>query len=351
VGGDQGRLDGVTELGERQLNRALLARQLLLERGRLPIPAALERIAGIQAQYAPAMYVGMWTRVDGLERDDVTRALEERTAIQATLMRGTIHLVSASDYWPLAIAVRRARREHWLRVRREHDAAQMAAAARRLRRRLAGGPMRRMEIEELVGKDVAVGIGLWLEMVRVPPSGTWERRRADLYAAAENWLEPLRVAAAAAAEHLIRSYLRGFGPASRADIASFTGLKIGSLPAVLKRMELVRHRDAAGEELLDLPGAPLPDPDTPGPVRFLPVWDSTLLVHARRTGILPEDLRPRVFHVKNPHGTPTFLVDGTVAGAWRYQNGRVTLDPWRRLDRATGRALDEEAEHLAAFHA
>jgi hypothetical protein len=119
---------------------------------------------------------------------------------------------------------------------------------------------------------------------------------------------------------------------------------------VLERLELVRHRDAAGEELLDLAGAPLPDPDTPAPVRFLPVWDSSLLVHARRTGILPEELRPRVFHVKNPHGTPTFLVDGAVAGAWRFENGRVALDPWRRLDRATRRALDEEAERLAAFH-
>jgi Winged helix DNA-binding domain len=343
--------EGVTlVLAERRLNRALLARQLLLERGRMPIPAALEQIAGIQAQYAPAMYVGMWTRLDGIERDDVTRALEDRTAIQATLMRSTIHLVPAGDYWPFAIAVRRARRENWLRVRREHDAAHMAAAARRLRRRLAGGPMRRKEIEQLVGKDVALGVGLWLDMVRVPPSGTWERRRADLYAAAEHWLEPQRVAAAAAVEHLIRSYLRGFGPASRADIASFTGLKIGSLPAVLERLELVRHRDAAGDELLDLPGAPLPDPDSPAPVRFLPVWDSSLLVHARRTGILPEELRPRVFHVKNPHGTPTFLVDGAVAGAWRFENGRVALDPWRRLDRATRRALDDEAERLAAFH-
>jgi winged helix DNA-binding protein len=341
----------VTELGERQLNRALLARQLLLDRGTMPIPAALGQIAGIQAQYAPAMYVGLWSRLDALARDEVTTALEDRTAIQATLMRSTIHLVAAGDYWPFAVAVRRARREHWLRVRREHDAAQMAAGARRLRRRLAGGPMRRKEIEDLLGKDVALGVGLWLDMVRVPPSGTWERRRADLYAAAEDWLERERVTAATAAEHLIGSYLRGFGPASHAAVASFTGLKIGSLPAVLKRMELVEYSDVAGEALLDLPGAPLPDPDTPAPVRFLPVWDSTLLVHARRTAILPEELRPRVFHVKNPHGTPTFLVDGAVAGAWRYENGRVTLDPWRRLDRATRRAVDAEAERLAAFHA
>jgi hypothetical protein len=340
----------VTELGRRQLNRALLARQLLLERGRISIPAALERIAGIQAQYAPAMYIGLWSRLDALERDALTRALEERTAIQATLMRSTIHLVPAGDYWPFAIAVRRARREWWVRVVREHPAKEMAAAARRLRRRLAGGPLRRKEIEELVGKDVARGIGLWLDMVRVPPSGTWERRRADLYAAADDWLEPTPITPPAATEHLIRSYLRGFGPASRGDIAGFTGLRPGTLPRVLERMELVRYRAADGEELLDVPGAPLPNPDTPAPVRFLPVWDATLLVHARRTGILPEDLRPQVFHVKNPHGTATFLVDGAVAGAWRYEDGRVTLDPWVRLDRPMRRALEEEAERLAAFH-
>jgi DNA glycosylase AlkZ-like len=341
----------VTELGRRQLNRALLARQLLLERAQVPIPDALERIAGIQAQYAPAMYVGLWSRLQDLERDAVTRALEDRTAIQATLMRSTIHLVPAGDYWPFASAVRRARREWWLRVVREHPATEMAAAARRLRRRLARGPLRRREIEDLLGRDVARGVGLWLDMVRVPPSGTWERRRADLYAAAEDWLAPERIAPAAATEHLIRSYLRGFGPAPRGDIAGFTGLRPGTLPRVLGRMELVRHRAADGEELLDVLDAPLPDPDTPAPVRFLPVWDSTLLVHARRTAILPEDLRPRVFHVKNPHGTPTFLVDGAVAGAWRYDSGRVTLDPWVKLDRGTLRALEDEAERLAAFHA
>jgi hypothetical protein len=120
---------------------------------------------------------------------------------------------------------------------------------------------------------------------------------------------------------------------------------------VLARLELERHESEGGDELLDLPGAPLPDPDTPAPVRFLPVWDATLLVHARRTGLLPEDLRPRVFSTKKPHGTPTFLVDGSVAGAWRHADGKVELEPWTRLDRATRRALVAEAEQLAAFHA
>jgi hypothetical protein len=337
----------VSRLGRRALNRALLARQLLLERADMPLPDALAQIGGIQAQYAPAMYVGAWSRLTGLERDALTAALHERTVIQATLMRSTIHLVAPGDYWPFALAIREARRRSWLRSVKRFSAAQMAGASRTVRRALARGPLTRAEIEALVGKDRARGVGLWLDMVRVPPSGTWERRRADLYGLAEDWLPPGDVTPAAAADHLVTSYLRAFGPATRHDVASFTGLKVGELKPVLARLELERHSD----ELLDLPGAPLPDPDTPAPVRFLPVWDATLLVHARRTGLLPEELRPRVFSTKNPHGTATFLVDGAVAGAWRYEDGRIELEPWTRLDRATRRELDAEAERLVAFHA
>jgi hypothetical protein len=341
----------VSVLGRRALNRALLARQLLLERGAMPLAAALERIGGIQAQYAPAMYVGAWSRVEGFERDSLTRALESRDVIQATLMRSTIHLVAPGDYWPFALAVREARRKSWLRAVRGLEAPAMAGAARTVRGALADGPLTRAAIEELVGKDRARGVGLWVDMVRVPPSGTWERRRADLYGLAEEWLAPVEIGPAAAIDHLVRRYLRGFGPASKHDVASYTGLRVGELAPVFERLDLERHEGEDGTELLDLPGAPLPDPDTPAPVRFLPVWDATLLVHARRTGLLPEDFRPRVFSIKKPSGTPTFLVDGAVAGAWRYEDARVTLEPWTRLDRATRRALDAEAERLAAFHA
>ncbi|HEX5617225.1 MAG TPA: winged helix DNA-binding domain-containing protein [Solirubrobacteraceae bacterium] len=338
-------------LSQRALNRALLARQLLLERADVALPEALERIGGIQAQYAPAMYVGAWTRIAGLERDALTNALEERRVIQATLMRSTIHLVAPGDYWPFALAVRDARRQSWLRSVKGATAPKMAGAARTVRNALADGPLTRAQIEELIGKDRARGVGLWVDMVRVPPSGTWERRRADLYGLAEDWLAPSATTPAAAVDHLVRSYLRGFGPATKHDVASYTGFRVGELAAVFKRLDLDRHESEDGRELLDVPGLPLPDPDTPAPVRFLPVWDATLLVHARRTGLLPEELRPEVFSVKKPHGTPTFLVDGAVAGAWRYDDGRVALEPWTKLDRATRRALDDEAERLAAFHA
>jgi hypothetical protein len=271
--------------------------------------------------------------------------------IQATLMRSTIHLVAPGDYWPFALAVREARRRSWLRSVPAFTAPQMAGAARTVRRALADGPLTRAEIEDLVGKDRARGVGLWVDMVRVPPSGTWERRRADLYGLAEDWLAAADLAPAAAVDHLVTSYLRGFGPATRHDVASFTGFRVGELKPAFARLDLERHESEDGDELLDVPGAPLPDPDTPAPVRFLPVWDATLLVHARRTGLLPEELRPRVFSVKKPHGTPTFLVDGAVAGAWRHDDGKVELEPWTRLDRATRRALDDEAERLAAFHA
>jgi hypothetical protein len=340
---------GERVLTERDLNRALLARQLLLERARLPIPRALERMGGVQAQYAPAMYVGLWTRLEGFEREALTRALERRSIIQATLMRATIHLVSKRDYWPFAVAIRDPRRRWWERVHpnRPRD---MRPAAKRLRRYLADGPRRRKEIEKFLGRERALGVGAYLDLVRVPPSGTWEQRRADLYAAAEDWVGPESVDADEALTLLVRRYLIAFGPALRGDIADWAGVPVGEIDAVLGRLKLRRFRDEAGKELLDLPRAPLPDPDTPAPPRFLPVWDATLLVHCRRTQILPEEYRPLVFNVKTPHSVNTFLIDGRVAGTWRYERGRVKVEPFEGVPRKARRELDQEAKRLAAFH-
>jgi hypothetical protein len=290
------------------------------------------------------MYIGLWSRLEGLTRDGLTRALERRSVIQATLMRHTIHLVARADYWPLALAVRDARRAHWSRATPDAPSPQaMAGAARRLRSAM-NGTISRKEIEALLGRPRASGIGLWIDLVRVPPSGTWERRRADLYAAADEWIGPPGDGDPAA--HLIRRYLAGFGPAAEKDVASFTGLPLPEVRTTLGRLELRRF----GGGLLDLPRAPLPDPETPAPPRFLPVWDATLLVHARRTGILPEEHRPRIFGIKTPHSFPTFLVDGQVAGTWRYEKGRIDLTPFGRLDAADRRALKEEADRLAEFH-
>ena len=337
-------------LSERELNRALLARQLLLERARLPIPRALERMGGLQAQYAPAMYVGLWTRLGGFDRDALTRALERRSVIQATLMRATIHLVSKRDYWSFAAAIRAPRRRWWERTHPDRP-RDMSAAAKRLRGFLADGPRRRREIEEFLGRERALGVGAYLDLVRVPPSGTWERRRADLYAAAEDWLGPPAASPEEAMDHLVRRYLSGFGPAAAADVGNWAGLPLGDVAPALERLGLRRFRAETGEELLDLPRAPLPDADTPAPVRFLPTWDATLLAHARRTGMLPEEHRPKVFHTNRPQSVGTFLVDGVVAGTWSQEKGRVLTQPFGRLAADTRRDLREEAERLAAFYA
>ena len=338
-------------LTQRELNRALLARQLLLERARLPIPRALERIGGIQDQYAPNAYIRLWSCLEGFRRDDLTRALERRSVIQGTLMRETIHVVSRRDYWGLAVAIREPQREWFLRVQKPRPKErELERRARALRTLMAEGPRRHEELVEVVGRGWGM-VGPWLELVRVPPSGTWEKRRAHLFQTAENWVGPEDIDEPRAREHLVRRYLAAFGPASREDLARWSHLRTADLTPVLERLPLRRFRDEEGGELLDVPRAPLPDPDTPAPVRFLPTWDAILLVHARRTGVLPERYRPRIFSTKTPQSVGTFLVDGAVAGTWRYGDGRVRWEPFERLDRAARREVEDEAERLAAFHA
>jgi Winged helix DNA-binding domain len=341
-------------LTQRELNRALLARQLLLERAKTPLPRALERIGGIQAQYAPSMYIGLWSRLAGFERDQLSRALQRKHVVQGTLMRVTIHLVSPRDYWPLTVAVKETRNAQWLKAHKGRiQPRKLQAAAKRARAALAKGPLRQAELDELLGKDPAArnGVAVMLDLVRVPPSGTWERRRADIYALAEDWVGPADVDRDEALDHLVRRYLGGFGPATLKEIASWAGLPPTEIAPALERLELRRFSDEQGKELVDVPRGPLPDPETPAPPRFLPTWDATLLVHARSTQILPEKYRSRVFHVKVPQSVSTFLVDGQVAGTWKHDKGRIKVTPFHRLDKATRRELDEEAERLAVFHA
>ena len=335
------------------------------------------------------MYIGLWSRLQGFERDDLTAALERRTVVQGTLVRVTIHLVSAGDYWPFALAVREERRRWWLgATRRTHDAGDLAAAAERLRDHLREhGPVRRKELDALVGKERTNGVGLWVDLVRLPPSGTWERRRADLYGLAEDWLgpPPPQLTADAAVAHLVRRYLGGFGPATVAEIANWAGLRTSPVAAAVAGLRgpnavaglrgpnavaglrgpnavaslrgpnavagLRRFRTEAGDDLVDLPRAPLPDPDTPAPVRLLPTWDATLLVHARRAAILPEEYRTRIFNTKMPQSVNTFLVDGQVAGTWRVDGTGVEIDAFRPLPQAVRREVEAEGDRMAAFHA
>jgi hypothetical protein len=341
-------------LTQLELNRALLARQLLLERANAPLPRALERIGGIQAQYAPSMYIGLWSRLADFERDRLTRALERRSVVQGTIMRTTIHLVSKGDYWPLTLAVRKTRNEQWLKAHRGRiDPRKLSAAAKRLRPQLAKGPMRQAEVDDFLGGDPATrnGVGVLLDLIRVPPSGTWDRRRADVYALAEDWVGPAEVDYDDALDHLVRRYLSGFGPATKNEIADWAGLRPTQIAPALERLQLRTFETEDGKRLFDLPRAALPDAETPAPVRFLPVWDATLLVHTRRTQILPERYRTRVFNVRTPNSVNTFLVDGQVAGTWKHDKGRIKLTPFHKLDKAVRSELDDEGERLAAFHA
>ena len=152
-------------------------------------------------------------------------------------------------------------------------------------------------------------------------------------------------------DHLVRRYLAAFGPASRKDVQSFTGLSLTALKPVLERVATERFLDEDGGELLDVPGAPLPDPGTPAPPRLLPTWDATLLVHARRTGLLPERFRPLLFHTKNPQSSPTFLVDGEVAGTWRLDKDGFGAEPFERVRAQAMREVSAEGERLVAAFA
>ncbi len=334
-----------------ELNRALLARQLLLERVDLPIPAVLERVGGLQAQYAPAMYIALWSRLARFDRRDLDAALDDHSVVQGTLMRVTIHLVSASDYWPLALAVRDARRAWWLRLRRAQSDEALTAAAEIVRDRLADGPMRFRELKKLVGDELADGVGLWIDLVRVPPSGTWAQRRADLYGAADAHVgAPEAHDSDHALAHLVRRYLGGFGPAAPDAIATWAGVPIRSITSTLPALELRRFRAEDGTELVDLADGPLPAPDTPAPVRFLPVWETCLLVHARRSNVLPEEHRVKVFQNRNPQSVNTFLVDGSVAGLWHHDGDAVVTEPFTPLSRTMARAVRDEAERLRGLY-
>ena len=334
-------------LTQRELNRALLARQHLLARSTLPIDEVADAVGGLQTQYAPSGYVGLWTRVQGFARDALTRALEDRSVIQATLMRTTIHMVSRRNYWRYAVGVRRSRREWAARMRALPDEATMQAGAARLRDALLDGPRTVKELGELATGFVG-SLTFWVDLVRVPPSGTWERRRADRLALAEQWVGPEDATEAEGTEFLVRTYLGGFGPAPLKDVADWAGLSVAAAKDAAARVDLVEYRDERGGALWDLRDAPLPDGDMPAPVRFLPHWDANLLVHARRAGILPEEHRSRVFSTKNPFSVGVVLVDGRGVAAWSLVKDRIVVDPFEELPVP---ARDEVEHERAALEA
>jgi hypothetical protein len=332
----------------RELNRATLARQLLLERRRLPLLRALERVAGLQAQWAPAPYVGLWTRVEGFRRETLERALLREQAVRAVLMRGTVHLVSHRDYELLGSAVALPA---WVR-------AESAALAERVHDSLlefGREPRTRAEVlawlHETHGIDHDGGAGLWYALRTVgrithaPASGTWKQPRETRYVLIDHeQVDPLP-----ARVHLVRSYLGAFGPATRADIAEWSGLRVRDFEPALESLEpLRRFRDELGRELLDVSRTPLPSGDSQAPVRFLPRYDNLVLSHADRTRVISDEHRRTVIH-GGGMVEATFLVDGFVAGLWRVDAGRVRIEPFAPLPRSSRREVEDEATRLETW--
>lgn len=343
-------------LTERGLNRALLARQLLLERSPKSVTKALEATGGLQTQNAISGYVGLWTRLRKFEHADLTRALEERRAAQGTLMRNTIHLVSAADYPLLSAGTRASRRAGFLRGHKrtlgEEELDEAIVAARGA---LAGTSLSRAELKPVVeSSPLWNGVNACEDVVRVPPSGTWERRRADIYALAEDWLGPNDATEEDGLVLLLRRYIGGFGPASIPDAANWAGVPPRKLEPAAEALRLRRFEDDQGRELVDLPRAPLPAGDTPAPVRFLPVWDASLLAHARHAQILQDDYRPLVFNAKTPQSVATFLVDGAVAGMWAVKRSarkaELVVEPFDGLPSKAAEEVEAEAARLVRFH-
>jgi hypothetical protein len=335
----------------RELNRATLARQLLLRRRRLSPLAVIERLAGMQAQWAPAPYVGLWSRIDGFRRETLERAILRGAVLKPTVMRGTLHLVTARDYPVFHAALRDFR---WWSSPEATPLGE--AAAPTIRQLYAQEPRPAAAALEHLAEahdaaDEVTRRRAWYvarivgHVLHAPDTALWKLAPRTRFAAVP---EPPDVDVTVARAELVRRYLAAFGPATRADISAWSGMPVRDFAAALEMVEpLRRFRDERGRELLDVPRAPLPPADTPAPVRFLPKFDNVLLSFADRTRVLPEDLRSTV--IQGGDVLQTFLVDGVVAGAWRVERGRVVVDPLASLPRAARRELKEEVAELEVF--
>jgi len=332
----------------RELNRALLERQMLLVPQRLTVPRAIERLCALQAQYAPSPYIALWSRVTGFRKEQLTRALEDRKAVKSTLFRITLHITSARDYPYYAAAWLPAAREMTPRVTPER----MAELSRKVHA-AAQKQITHEQLEAIAAEDMG---GLWrtrtlAPLLHVPPAGTWGFHGRPELLVLEAWLGVELPTREEGAKRLVRSYLASFGPATRQDLLRFAGVRVGDLRPGLEQLELRSFRDERGRELLDVSGAPLPDGDTQVPVRFLPKWDSSLLAYAppERTRILPEKFRSTVIR-KNGDVLPTVLVDGFVAATWKVDRKRgLEVEPLQRLTRAKLAEIYAEGERLVEF--
>jgi hypothetical protein len=347
----------------RELNRATLARQLLLERAVLPVAASIERLVGLQAQQPRSPYVGLWTRLVDFQRDDLARPIAERAVVKATLMRATLHLFTAADYLRLRPTLQPVLTHAFEAVLRQRgaqpDIPRLVAAAREY---IAAQPRTFAEISTMLAELVPDGdpgamryaVRTHLPLVQVPVDGGWSYPGNPRFALADAWLDqPLP--ADGGEDHLrelIFRYLAAFGPASVTDIQTWSGL--AKLKVVVDELkpDLVRYRDERGRELFDLPDMPLPAADTPAPARLLPEYDNLLLAHQNRTRVVADAHRPRVF-LPGLRVAATFLVDGFVGGTWTVervkQAATLVVTPFEPLSKADRDALADEAERLVRF--
>jgi len=330
----------------RELNRALLARQLLLEQARMPVVRAVERIAGLQAQNPPSPYIGLWSRLAAFRVEQLEHALARGHVVKATLMRTTLHIVSRADYSMIRAALLPGKMERFGRLDLKQLTARLAA--------LEPGPQLRVRwYETLEDQPVRAeerwplwgAVLLHAGLVHAPPSGRIGYRGSASFKPADAADPPEAPFAA-----LVRRYLGAFGPASVEDVSSWSSLRTPLVREGLDGLRLRRFRDEKGRLLFDLPRAPLPLPDTPAPVRFLPKWDSSLLAYApsERERILPERYRRTVIR---PNGDvlPTFLVDGFVAGTWGVERKRVRCDPFEPLPTRVRAQVEAEGERVLEF--
>jgi hypothetical protein len=358
----------VATLALRELNRALLARQFLLKRQKLDVVDAVERLACLQGQWAPSPYVALWSRLSGFERERLTRTIDRGELVKATLMRATLHLVSAHEYPAYSLATMEGRFGAW----RPPGGPALADLAKlhRAVMAFAGKTARtRAEIQEFIADHLPPSaakderLRSWFSWAAVATSGlVWEAAGAHFEhrQLGRHIAPPAKLRRApkpeVAYDLVVRRHLGAFGPATVADIATWSSVRVANIRAALARMkDLRRFADERGRELLDLSRAPRPSADVVAPPRFLARFDAAILGHAapERTRILPEQYRKAV--IFSAEVWPTFLVDGMVAGRWtvavRPKEAVLELKPFKPLARADRAALIAEGEQLVRFYA
>lgn len=344
-------------LGVRDLSRATLDRQLLLRRVTKPTVEVIEHLVGMQAQAPNAAYVGLWTRLTDFDAEELARLMTAREVVRTSLMRATIHLVSAQDCVALRPVMQRALEQSWagspfVKNLVGVDIDELLELGGKL---LAAQPMTRAELAPLLNErwpdrdpDSLVYANTFLTpLVQVPPRGVWGSTGPSAWTPVETWLGTA-VGTDPSADSVVLRYLAAFGPASTMDVQAWSGLT--RLKEVVERLRpsLRVFRDEAGRELFDLPDAPRPDADTPAPPRFLPEYDNVLLSHADRTRVNPHKQRVTLFP-GNGAVMGNLLVDGFYVATWKLTRDALVIEPFAPISKNDKTAVTEEAVRLLSF--